>query len=396
MKKIALYIPNLMQGGAERVVSKLALILSEKYEMTVILHSKDIQYPIDCDVISLDLAYGKATLGRVFLGLKRINKLRKIKKEQKYVCVISFLNNANIINILSCVRGVKSLVSVRNYYDANIYDKGTKLTTCILNVIYRFADSIIPVTKTMEAQLIKNANLPVSKVHTIYNPFNIFEITKNSQMDVMTDKEKCFYSDRFIFIFVGRLSHQKGIWHLLNAFSLFENDSNVGLVIVGTGEQKGQINNTITKKKLKNVLIAGSQKNPFPYMKAAGALVLSSIAEGFPNVIGEALACNLPVVSADCKTGPREILCPELPIDSTLKEMYIGSYGILVPPLSQDENWDELSTDDVMLHTAMRHIYQHTILHQQYKEKSRERAAVFSYEVALEAFSNVIEGGKSA
>jgi glycosyltransferase involved in cell wall biosynthesis len=62
----------------------------------------------------------------------------------------------------------------------------------------------------------------------------------------------------------------------------------------------------------------GFMKNPFAYMTRARVFVLSSVDEGFANVIVEAMACGTPVVSTDCPSGPSEIL------DG-------GRYGLLVP-----------------------------------------------------------------
>ena len=74
-----------------------------------------------------------------------------------------------------------------------------------------------------------------------------------------------------------------------------------------------ELETLISAKKLdRRVLVAGFRPNPYPWMRAAELLVLSSDREGLPNVLVEALACGTRVVSTDCPSGPREILQGEL------------------------------------------------------------------------------------
>jgi N-acetylgalactosamine-N,N'-diacetylbacillosaminyl-diphospho-undecaprenol 4-alpha-N-acetylgalactosaminyltransferase len=76
----------------------------------------------------------------------------------------------------------------------------------------------------------------------------------------------------------------------------------------------------------------GHKSNPFSILAKAEILVLSSEKEGLPNIIIEALACGVPVISTDCISGPREILSPESNFESLLSnEMEFAEYGILYP-----------------------------------------------------------------
>jgi glycosyltransferase involved in cell wall biosynthesis len=122
-------------------------------------------------------------------------------------------------------------------------------------------------------------------------------------------------------------------------------DSNLKLVVLGDGELRETL---LTKCLLLNlrsfsiwdkdqwnenfdVYFLGHQNNPYPYLKHATLYVMTSLWEGFPLSLCEALACGLPVLAADCATGPREILCPELPLGEPLLAPYISTYGVLMP-----------------------------------------------------------------
>lgn len=112
------------------------------------------------------------------------------------------------------------------------------------------------------------------------------------------------------------------------------------MVIVGNGD-KSKLQKAISASKIHDfVHLIGYQNNPFKYLRKARFLVLSSKNEGFPNVILEALACEIPVVSFDCDFGPRDM---------------VSSYenGILV----ENQNWEKL-TEAMNLFASDLDIYQ--------------------------------------
>jgi len=82
-----------------------------------------------------------------------------------------------------------------------------------------------------------------------------------------------------------------------------------------------------------NVYLLEEQKNVFPFLKESDCFVLSSLWEGLPLVLIEALTMDLPIISVDCKTGPREVLCPELDLGGRVSYPYLGEHAILTMPL---------------------------------------------------------------
>lgn len=139
----------------------------------------------------------------------------------------------------------------------------------------------------------------------------IRELSKKSVDDVAGD----------FLLFVGRLSNRsKRIDRLLEGYK--ESGVLLPLLIVGDGPDKSFVERCVNKLDLSGkVRLLGRRDNPFPYMKQAKALLLSSDYEGFALVLAEALACGTPVVSTDCPSGPSEIMVNELseflvPLDS--------------------------------------------------------------------------------
>ena len=83
-------------------------------------------------------------------------------------------------------------------------------------------------------------------------------------------------------------------------------------------------------------VFVGYQSNPFPWVRAAALFVMSSVQEGFGNVILEAMACEVPVLAADCPSGPREILAPGTPRDVRARAIERAEFGILAPAFAAD------------------------------------------------------------
>jgi glycosyltransferase involved in cell wall biosynthesis len=106
---------------------------------------------------------------------------------------------------------------------------------------------------------------------------------------------------------------------LIRAFAIIRRHRLARLIILGEGEERSSLESLVRKLNIESdVELAGFVENPYMYMSKASMLVLSSIWEGFGNVLVEAMAAGTPVVSTNCPSGPAEILVQ-------------GKYGILVP-----------------------------------------------------------------
>ena len=128
------------------------------------------------------------------------------------------------------------------------------------------------------------------------------------------------------------------------------------------------------------MIFAGFQSNPFKFLSKSHCYVLSSDTEGFPNVLIEAIACGLPIISTDCQSGPREILAPQSDLDQTLLNNHIekAELGILTP-----------IRHVACLTEAMSAMRNDAFLRQKYIEKSQKRLADFQLNNILSDFRDV-------
>jgi glycosyltransferase involved in cell wall biosynthesis len=390
-KSIGLLIPSLNEGGAERVVSRLSYILSDEYNVFVIVFEDTyMKYAYGGTLINMGIKARPNYILKMILLIKRTMKLRKIKKNYKLDTVISFMDSPNIVNILSGKQQSKIIISVRNYD----YGKSYSVFRKIIKKLYQKADCTVAVSKVISNNLISTYGVDGSKAVTIYNPYDIEQI-KFLKSKELESNYKDFFKDGFVFVSVGRNMYQKGFWHLIKSFKLVHNKySESKLVIIGRDETEGKAKKLVKELNIENnVLFTGSQKNPFQFIGNSDVYVLTSLFEGFPNAMVEAMACGCPVIAADCKSGPREILYDDPNLNEKCQGIEKSDYGILVPAFNIGENWspkfydknEEIIADAMLLYLENKKICEY------YAAKSLERAKCFGYEICKEKYINVIE-----
>lgn len=370
-KKLSILIYSLASGGAERVVSILLNALKEKYEITLFLMNDIVFYdiPEDIKIVYLEKSNPKES------GIKKLLKLPflawKLKKYNKNNISISFMNRANYINILAKIFGMKSriIISERampSFQHANGIQG--KINRFLIKNLYLKADLIIANSKGNTCDLIENFNC--KKVETINNPIDLEKIKELSSQKVE------FRDDSFTFITIGRLDKGKNHKLMIDAMQNIE----AKLYIIGDGELKDELENHIKSLSLENkVTLLGKQINPYKFLKQADCFLFSSNYEGFPNVLLEALACNLPIISTDCKSGPREILSPNSDLNFKLDKMEFSKYGILVP-IKNVEKLQE--TMNLVIHDES--------LRKKYQEKAKQRANDFKIDKIIKQYEEIL------
>jgi len=390
MKKIAYIIPNYDDGGMPRVLESLSLGLNDKYQqyLIVLIKGRDFNFRYNAKVIEI-LEEGTSYLDKSWIFFKRIQKIRELKKKEKFDIVLSFGVAANLINVLS--RGQeKVLLSEHNV--KSIENKAWGLYGFFYNFLmkkyYKKADQIITVSEFIKEDLITNYSIERKKIVTIYNGFDIDNMIKLSE-EKLNIKEKNSYTGSCL-INIGRLEKQKGQWHLIRIMPyLLKKVVDLNLIILGDGIEKEKLEKLSKKLQVEDrVQFVGFKKNPYPYIKEADIFVFSSIYEGFGNVLIEAMSLGKPVISTDCKAGPREILQNKLELDKSICEMEFADYGILVPALESDFMKGDiiLTKNEKILADAILKLFYDKEKYKEYSLKAKERALYFSSKNMVENY----------
>lgn len=382
--RIGLYIYRLGFGGAERVVCRASEIFAKHgHEVYIITDEECVPaYSYAGNAINLNIPHNVHGIRSLKLFHKRIVALKKIKKEQKFEVVISFLLQPNIINILAKCKKCRCYVSIRNRFISENYKSAfQRLFYRFVKFLYKRADGVISVSNLINQEAVRYLNVSKEKSFTLYNLYNIQSIIEESKKELEESLLAQLHDDTFKYVATGRFTHQKGFWHLIKAFSVIHNeDANTKLVLIGDGEQKEQILELVEQFNLKDsVVMPGFRKDVFAIEKFCNAYVMTSLFEGFPNALVEAMCLGLPIVSTDCKSGPKEILAPSLPLDEDIKIIGECDFGILLPAFTTTENWDDNTVEEAYLIESMRRIKDNGV-NSLYSEKSKIRAQDFSEE----------------
>ena len=191
----------------------------------------------------------------------------------------------------------------------------------MLRRAYHSADRVVAVSDGVRQAAIDYYGLPPDKALTLYNFFDIERIDRLMAEPLPADEAK--QPGRFEIVAAGRLHPQKGFSFLLEAVRelvRIRGYHQIHLRILGVGALEAELRAYVAQHQLEShVTLAGFRPNPLPYLRQADLFCLSSLYEGMPNALVEAMLCYTPVLATDCPSGPREIL-------------HGGRFGRLVPP----------------------------------------------------------------
>lgn len=393
MKKIIfLLVSHFDCGGQERFISRLTYILEKDYDIKLLVYdNRIIGYPYNCEMINLNCySKNKNVFSRIYWIIKKIIKLRQCKKKYNPYACISFGMSVNLYNILSMVKGCKNILSIRGY--GTVAEMKSK-KGLIFSKLYKKANNIICVSKNI-AMEVERIIGDKSKISLLYNAYDVNEIEYNSE-EALSEEEKAMFSPNTV-VSVGTYRYEKGYWHLLKAFAqVKDNIRDARLIIIGPKYSNYFEKTLELVKKLHledGVILMDFNGNPYKYIKNSKVYVLSSISEGFPNALVEAMACGVPVIAADCKTGPREILFKD-DYNDNLLNLIRADYGILVPAMSSKENYNEhiIEECEKKLAEAIEIFLTDRELCEEYGEKAKNRAKEFSYDRCREEIIRIIE-----
>lgn len=310
--RITLVIFSLHGGGAERVMSIMANHwAARRWDVTLLTYGDGTEapaYTLHPAVDHRHLGIERPSSGIVEAvgnNLRRLPVLRRAIRESMPDAIVSFLDVVNVRTILATLGlGIPVIVSER--IDPSCHRIGAAWRV-LRRWSYRYATYVVTLTPDALRYFPGSVR---RRGDVIPNPVSV---PLDAGLAPAGGRKK-------IIIAMGRLTHQKGFDRLIAAFSMVAaNHPGWSLTIWGEGDDRQTLEQLRDRLDLQGrVTLPGWTSDPFAEMREAGLFVLSSRCEGFPNVLCEALACGLPVLSFDCP-GPRHIVRD-------------GIDGILVPP----------------------------------------------------------------
>ena len=246
--------------------------------------------------------YFSSRLISIFTFFQSFLKLKKLLKEKKpdYL-IIHLITFVPILIFLLFNLRTKLILRISGYPKLTIFRK--LLWKEINKVIYKVT---CPSISTMN-ELQKQQIFQKDKLALVYDP--IIAISKiSSQRNEKLFEHKKFFGSKKVIISIGRFTKQKNLLYLINQFEIIKKEfKDAKLLMLGDGEQKNNILKIIKKKNLNSdIIILGYQKNIFKYLKFANCFVLTSLYEDPGFVLIEAAVSAVPILSSNCKNGPRD------------------------------------------------------------------------------------------
>jgi len=351
-QRIAVLLPSLAGGGAERSMLHLIQSFTEQGRAVDLLVFRLEGAFVDIVPDSVRLVELKPTAGvrgrlmaaladpsgvqtilrPVLLPVKADANLRHIVALRRYLeaarpdVLLSALTYTNLValwakqlagNITPVVVSERITLSVHIKSDKRYRAWRWRFALPAISYAYRAADGIVTVSDSVASDLIKNAQISHTAIKTIYNPVVDSKLLALAEQPL----EHPWTNNGAppVILGAGRLIQQKDFQTLLRAFAILRAKRKARLIILGEGKKRSELQSLAQDLGIANdVEMPGFVSNPYQYMANASVFTLTSLYEGLPGVLIQAMACGCPVISSDCPGGSAEIL-------------EHGKYGRLVP-----------------------------------------------------------------
>ncbi|KJG11073.1 hypothetical protein UA38_09775 [Photobacterium kishitanii] len=301
-KSIDLFIDAIRKGGAERVCVNYANYLADNgYKIRIVIFKEYEDSYIDLvdkrvEIISLGCHDASSMI-------KKIKAIKFIFSET----VIVFNHQMSIALWFYRQFGSKDkfkLISRNvNYLSRDLYTSKNSIkkwvTILLTKIIYRRIDCFVAQCNDMKKDMVNYLSVPESKITVIYNPVSTSVYKKeNIEKDIDV-------------LFVGRISKQKGLPYLVSVIDGIVSKKQAKVCIVGKGVLEDELDKELSNLEKKHnieILRVRSTDDVNGYYNRSKSTILTSLYEGYPNVLAESLTAGTPVVSFDCQSGPNEII----------------------------------------------------------------------------------------
>lgn len=361
---VALFLPSLDGGGAERVFVELANeFAASGLRVDFVLASARGPY---LGEVSSRVRIVDFKVARV---LSALPKLVRYLRSERPVAILSALDHANVIAVIAsrmARTGTRCIISMRAV-PTEIYPKdgsgGSRVLLRMMKIAYRFADAIIANSGAVALDLSKLLGIPIDAIHVLHNPLNLQRIADQSREPV--DHPWQAEGGPPIILGVGSFVPRKDFATLVRAFAIVRARRECRLVILGDGPERDKLASLARQSGVADDLcLPGFVPNPYPWIRRASVFVSSSTTEGCPNALMQAMALGTPIVATNCVGGSAELL-------------ENGRWGRLVPVGAPGAMAEAIGA----------------ILDAPHHPNVRERAADFSHERIARKFLEVLLPG---
>jgi glycosyltransferase involved in cell wall biosynthesis len=316
-RPVAIFLPTLAGGGAERVFLTLADGFLRRGIAVDIVLSRAAgplaqEIPRGARVVNLET-------GRVLTSLPRLMRyLRAVRP----TALLTTMSHANVVGLWARrLARVPTRVIIReaNTLAPSITGGNTRnrLMPLFVRRFYPWADELVAVSDGVAQGLMEITGMERARIRVLPNPIVTAEL---GRMAAEPLHDAWFApGEPPVILGVGRLEKQKDFPTLIRAFAAVRSSRPVRLIILGEGGERPQLQSLLEELGVAaDARLPGFVQNPFSYMARAAVFVLASAWEGMPGALIQAMACGVPVVATNCQSGPREVLAG-------------GKFGRLVP-----------------------------------------------------------------
>ena len=367
---ITLIINSMGGGGAERVTLSLAReLVASGYNIEIVIFKDNGKLLDEAKDIAPLFIIGSNRVAIILFLLTKylINRTPKI--------IISALTLVNIVSILALKLSFRKskiiLVEHSATYERSKLEKKTlksRLIPLFIKFTYPMADVVAGVSEGVLQSLLYNYKIKPKRKVVLYNPIDVEKIQNYSNRVIKTSQINRRGKEGPLFLAAGRLEPVKDYSTLLKAFHDLLKSHEAKLIILGEGSLEQELKDfTIELGIQEHVSFPGFVTDIYSYMCNSDIFVLTSVYEGMPTVLLEAMACGTPVISSNCPYGPNELIQD-------------GVEGYLYPVGDYEQ-----------LAKLMRILLNDKSKRSQMGEHAYNRATVFSIERSMSAYKREIE-----
>ena len=308
--KILIVIPSLEIGGAERLLVYLLKYLDRnQFELALCLFKNKGELLSD---IPPDVKTYFCLKKSRWSFFKLIFGINKVVKDFQPDLIYARMWYSTLVTILAkkIFKWTIPLAANEEHNhkrDIERFDIFGRLKKISMSWAYRQAEAVLVPSQGVRDEIVPAYRLDPNKTSVIYNAVDLNLIEESLNSSLVT--EIPFADDQPIIAAFGRLIKRKGFDDLLQAFKIVRAKQPCHLIFIGDGEERQNLEHLADELQIKNdVKFMGFMKNPYSLLSRCRLFVLSSLWEGFGNVIIESMACGVPVVAVKCPYGPSEII----------------------------------------------------------------------------------------